>query len=305
MRPFLTRPIFWCSLLLLGGDLIYATQPWIAGYTPLTFVGDVASIDMDAQALEKWLDLGIFQQAQRLYEQGGYAKSYALLKLVGDTTPEPPQRLLPAGTLVYGTSTTGQALEGRLAVDTIWEVGDDYVTLQVEYDKEKNTAQQQSYCQVGGLDYTDSAVTEGCFIEAGFVQVIHLDRDAPVYTYAYEYDIGHDNRNGLTIQSCSTENDNGNDEFLLLQTRPTFGKYFTYYGLEDYGNHLIMAAFHGHSTNFTNGNIDFRQENRPSRSGTYRQMRNGHECSHLLFRFAHQPSLIFNLQKQSRLPQNL
>lgn len=149
------------SALLIAGGIRPASsgvQTWIAGYDSITSVNDHAAIDLDVRELEKWLDVGIFQQAQRIYMRGAHSKSIAQLKLVD---AEPPLEPLPAGTLVFGTSTIGGGVQGRLTTETFWTANDDEVILMVEYDRDKSP-DLKSYCQVGALAVTQSAWQEGC-----------------------------------------------------------------------------------------------------------------------------------------------
>jgi hypothetical protein len=183
------------STLTIGGYLltlgtVRCSQPWIAGYTPRTFIADQSSIDLDSREIDRWLDSGVFERAERLYKEGGHARSYARLKILN--APEPPIEPLPAGTLVYGTSTTGKAVEGRLVNETIWKSGDSDILLMVEYAVEQNPGQ---YCQVGGMENTDSAVTDGCTLRSDFygpqfsLRAFHLTR-LPIFSVLRFHSVG-------------------------------------------------------------------------------------------------------------------
>jgi hypothetical protein len=147
------------NLLLLLGS-VSANQQWIAGYDPLTFVNDHAVIDLDQREIEKWLDVDIFQQAEKVYGEGGHSQSLAQLRLFN---PEPPTEPFPAGTIVYGTGVGGSGVQGRLVKETTWTKTKTIfeVVLLVEYDREKSV-NLASHCQVGALSTTDSSITNGC-----------------------------------------------------------------------------------------------------------------------------------------------
>lgn len=145
------------NLLLLTGS-VRSNLDWIAGYDPLTFVSDHAAIDKDQRDIEKWLIADVFQQAERIYTEGGHSQSMAHLRLLN---PEPPTQPFPVGTLVYGTGVDGRAVQGRLLKEAFWTKSDDQVILMVEYDREK-LLEQYSLCQVGALVRTDSSVEDGC-----------------------------------------------------------------------------------------------------------------------------------------------
>lgn len=155
----MSRSFIASTLFLLGGSIpASCNQPWIAGYTPMTFVNDHAEIDLDQREIEKWLDVGIFQQAERIYSVGAHSQSIARLTLVD---AKPPAKPFPVGTLVYGTSTTGNGVQGRIVTETYWNDSTEEIIAFVEYDREKG-ADHSSHCQVGALAATSSAVKGGC-----------------------------------------------------------------------------------------------------------------------------------------------
>ncbi len=144
------------NLLLLLGTAS-SNLDWIAGYDPLTYVVDHAAIDLDQREIEKWLDVGIFQQAEKIYTKGGHSQSFARLRLLNAAPPAAP---FPPGTLVYGLGVNGDGVQGRLLHTTTWINGDEAI-IDVEYDREK-ILDRPSYCQVGALALTDSALKNGC-----------------------------------------------------------------------------------------------------------------------------------------------
>lgn len=107
------------------------------------------------------------------------------------------------------------------------------------------------------------------FAEAGEVQVLGMQRDAPVFRFNYTYNIRQDNINGRTIQRFSTR---AQAEMAGCENCPyaEFDKYLKYYGAADYGDKWITAALDGKVTRFDNGNADFSQMERPGRLGTFK-----------------------------------
>lgn len=137
---------------------IDGSSDWLAGYDPLTYVADHAAIDLDLREMDKWLDIGIFQQAERIYTKGGHSQSRAKLRLLN---ADPPPQPFPAGTWVYGTSVSGDGVQGRLLNSVMWSQDDDQVIIEVEYDRQRSP-RHSSYCQVGALAATNSAIQSGC-----------------------------------------------------------------------------------------------------------------------------------------------
>ena len=94
-------------------------------------------------------------------------------------------------------------------------------------------------------------------------------------TYTYTYDPLKDNKNERTLQSFSTK-----AEELMWDCQfgsshsncpyPTYSKFYQYYGVFDYGNQWIMAAFEKTQTKFSNGNADFSAYSDLGRVGTFR-----------------------------------
>lgn len=148
---------FLANMLVVLGT-IDASSDWLAGYDPLTYVADDAAIDLDQREIEKWLEVGIFQQAERIYTKGGHSQSRAKLRLLN---ADPPVRPYPAGTIVYGTSVSGDAVQGRLIKTATWNKNTGQVFIEVEYDRQ-HSPRYSSYCQVGALAATNSAIKAGC-----------------------------------------------------------------------------------------------------------------------------------------------
>jgi hypothetical protein len=109
------------------------------------------------------------------------------------------------------------------------------------------------------------------FIQSGFIEVIRYASDTTIYRLAYEYNVNLNNVNALNIQTFSK---NADDEMLNCDKCPkeTFKKFDDYYGIPDYGDNLILAAFQGGQTDFRHGNIDFSEAPRASRGGKSKQI---------------------------------
>jgi hypothetical protein len=73
----------------------------------------------------------------------------------------------------------------------------------------------------------------------------------------YSYDPYKDNVNFRAIEGFSVYADQLMAECTGNCPYPTFDLYARYYGLADYGDHIISAAFKGESTFLKNGNMDF------------------------------------------------
>jgi hypothetical protein len=101
-------------------------------------------------------------------------------------------------------------------------------------------------CQVGA---NPSPVTEGCLAANGTIVV-------DGQTFSYTYDILSNNVNGRTLQGFSLQ---AEEKMYRCENCPylTYDKFYKYYGVFDYANQWILAAFDGRSTSFANGNADF------------------------------------------------
>jgi len=208
-------------------------------YEPRSLVTDHNAIDLDQEAIQielaKLTGDG-FQNAKEIYQEGGYSKSYAVIKLNSSLTSQ-----VTKGTVITGFDTTNEMVNGK-AYSTyaagVSEIIVQYSTL----------ATQDSYvnCQVGKLTEPN---TDGCFKSSGDLSI---DGDE----YGYTYDVSTDNDNGRTIQGFS---ESAEDKMHACTNCPyaEYNKYYKYYGEFDYANQWVLAALDGTSTNFKNGNADF------------------------------------------------
>ncbi len=111
----------------------------------------------------------------------------------------------------------------------------------------------------------DSILSTG-LADSYYLQVLDLQKDAPVYHFNYTYNIRQDNFNGRTIQKFSAL---AKQEMWDCDScpYPDYAKFVNYYDAYEYGDQWIEAAINGKATSFTNGNLDFTDRGRPSRAG--------------------------------------
>ena len=146
-------------------------------------VTDHCAIDLDQAAIETQLALKTsesFEQARRIYNEGGNSKSYAQISL---TTPL--SKSIQKGDSIMGRNTAGIEVAGKSYAD--YPSGTQ--TINVLYE---TTDVQSSYmeCQVGGLASTSNL--DGCFEKDG---TFNIDGDEYAYTYTPESD----NKNDRTM----------------------------------------------------------------------------------------------------------
>ena len=103
-------------------------------------------------------------------------------------------------------------------------------------------------------------ITKG-FAPSGNIEIGELGE------YAYTYNPLQSNFNARTIQGFSTE---AKEKMLECPGCPykTYEKYFKYYGVVDYANQWILAAFNKGSTSFAKGNANFASYTTDGQSGT-------------------------------------
>ena len=87
-------------------------------------------------------------------------------------------------------------------------------------------------------------------------------------TYEYTYSIRTDNKNSRTLQGFSLQADKKMNSCANCPYK-MFKKYKDYYGVTDYGNEWIVAAFEGTKTSFANGNADFDNYQNVGRHGEF------------------------------------
>ncbi|KAL3924319.1 MAG: hypothetical protein SGILL_001118 [Bacillariaceae sp.] len=210
--------------------------------SPRSQVTDHNAIDLDQQLMQSQLALGTpqsYQTAQNIYEQGAHSKSVATVTLNSGLI-----NAVTKGSSVTGTTASGQQVLGKSSSD--YPVG--ATSIDIQY----NTIDIQSAyvgCQVGA---SPTPNTDGCFAPSGN---LNIEGEG---SFTYTYDPLTDNNNGRTIQGFSTQ---AKAKMHDCPNCPYVGyeKFYQYYGVFDYANQWVQAAFSGEPTNFANGNADFRQ----------------------------------------------
>ena len=226
---------------------------------------------MDQQAIENQLALGTSegrQNALKVYTNGAYSKSFAVLTLDAALANEVGADVEVIGKTAGGDEVRGTVMETASAGAT---------TLRVQY---ATTSVQDSYvgCQVGG---NPDPKTDGCkcaclacfvgktdmflwilkcdflscFSSAGFQPSGSVTVGA-FGDVAYSYNVASDNLNGRTIQGFSTDAKAKMYECEFCPYK-TYEKFYDYYGAFDYANQWVLSAFNQGSTDFTNGKADF------------------------------------------------
>lgn len=147
-------------------------------------VTDHCAIDLDQAAIETQLALKTsesFEQARRIYNEGGNSKSYAQVSL---TTPL--SKSIQKGDSIMGRNAAGIEVAGKSYAD--YPSGSQ--TINVLYE---TTDVQSSYmeCQVGGL-VSGTSNLDGCFEKDGTFNINGEE-------YAYTYTPESDNKNDRTM----------------------------------------------------------------------------------------------------------
>jgi len=214
----------------------------IAGYIPLSSVQDQNNIDLDQKALEHQLakqNQASFENALRIYNEGAFSKSAAEITLL-----TPLDVRLWKGTPVIGMSQIGNRVDGKLYNNVF--AGETAIT--VQYD---STDIEEEKCQVGA---NPEPILDGCLVSAGSLEIALNPGNLRAYPYTYDLEVS--NVNKRTIQSFSTTAQN---EMYRCPHCPLemYQKFYQYYGVFDYANQVVLAAFEGKSTNFERMNDDF------------------------------------------------
>jgi len=213
----------------------------IAGYEPQSQVTDHNAIDKDQAAMETALKKATpdYATAKAIYEQGGNSKSYAEITLTSNLSSD-----IAVKTKVVGKDASGKQVDGKLYKDA----AKDQNIMKVQYATSDVQATHVE-CRVGAMP-EDAHVTDGCLATSGSV-------DIGGTSYPYTYTVMEGNKNGRTLQGFSTAVEK---KMITCDPGCPFddAKYFKdYYGVSDYGDQWIQAAFSGGATSFTNGNADF------------------------------------------------
>merc|ERR1712176_475689 len=172
------------------------------------------------------------------YEEGAYSKSVATVTLSAGLPAD-----VPKGTSITGVGADGNMVIGKAYADNAAGATSIIVQYQTS-DSQKNYVG----CQVGAAINPN---TEGCFAPTGTLTINSSD------TVDYTYDVLMDNTAKRTLQGFST---GAQAKMLECANCPykTFEAFYNYYGMADYGNELVLAAFESRETNFKNFNNDFK-----------------------------------------------
>jgi len=224
----------------------------IAGYSPNSQVTDHCAIDLDQAAMEGYLAQSTndaFTTARLIYSQGGNSESYAHITLGGPLT-----HAVPKSTRIVGVSDNGSQLVGKA-----YEYAPFGSTaIKIQY-QTSDTQSDNGACAVGGLP-KEQQNTAGCLTASGSISIETHSYGSVAFEanyYDYTYDPVTDNNNGRTIADFSKM---ASEEMRLsCDGCPyTDHKYFyDYYGVDDYGDRWVTAAFTGGKTQFSRGNADF------------------------------------------------
>jgi hypothetical protein len=206
---------------------------------PRSSVTDHNALDLDQKMMEEQLALKTtqsYQTAKAIYTQGAHSKSIATVTLSSGLL-----NAVPAGTSVSGTNEAGSEISGKTYED--YPIGSTIIRIQYQ-----TIAVQSNYvgCQVGG---NPEPKTEGCFAASGSLTINGEG-------VSYNYNPLTDNGNGRTLQGFSTEAQAKMHECTNCPYE-TYEKFYQYYGVFDYANQWVLAAFDGDSTSFANGNANF------------------------------------------------
>lgn len=217
------------------------SQEKFLSYEPLTTVTDHAAIDLDQKVIEEQLALETdqgFAAAMKVYSQGAFSKPYAEVQL-----DQPLPVDVAKGVEVFGQRADGKFVRGSTAA--AFKTGESII--QVQYHA---GTQQETYhdCHVGGNPEPN---TEGCFRPTGAMEIGEIGE------FTYTYNPIQNNFNARTLQGFSLEAQAKMYECGPSCPYPTYDKFFRYYGIHDYANQWVLAAFNRGGTNFAKGNADF------------------------------------------------
>mmetsp|Transcript_14676 Transcript_14676/g.19154 ORF Transcript_14676/g.19154 Transcript_14676/m.19154 type:complete len:518 (+) Transcript_14676:112-1665(+) len=236
---FSFKAAFFASLI--GGAS--ASFPALSTYEPRTNVADHAAISMDQteiQALVAFDSEASFDQAERIYREGGNSRSFAELTLSAALTQSIQKGDPITGTALDGTVVAGIAYadysQGDLTIGLRYPTGQAYLT--------------HVSCRVGALP-ASAIDTSQCVEESGSVTIDGFN-GAVAYTSVV-------NKNGRTIAGFSTS---ANSKFRFDEDKtstkdfyPFFQKFVDYYGTFDFADKIATAGFDGVDTSLANGNI--------------------------------------------------
>jgi hypothetical protein len=235
------------SVTLSGGE-----YDQIAGYEPGSQVTDHAAIDQDQNAMESFMGEtktdDDFAKAKKIYQEGGFSKSYAEL-----TVPKTP-RDIKKGAPMYATSISGGAVAGKAYDD--FDAGSTTIKFQYKTGDNQDT---YSTCKAGGLLGTGLEHIDGCVdITKGQVLVtFQSGGDRTVLADVGATVVAH--KNGRKLAGFSTGAKKKMRDGCVGCPYEDFMKFYNYYGMDTYADHWVTAAFDKGKTTFTApaSNTDF------------------------------------------------
>ncbi|KAG7364613.1 hypothetical protein IV203_037815 [Nitzschia inconspicua] len=216
----------------------------IQTYQPETLVTDNAAMDLDLAAIKDQFEVGTkvaMGNAEWIYREGAFSHPVARLQL---DSPLPED--IPAGTRVSGLalSSSGGVIEARTRDFSPKESTELFVEYAIYAD-------QLNYagCLVGA---NPVPTMQGCFVDSGALTVPEFQ-----LTLTYTYNPQSDNFLFRSFEGFSVFAQDFMGECEGNCPYAEFQKFYDYYGVYDYGDNLISAAFDGSSTFLGNGNMDF------------------------------------------------
>jgi len=211
----------------------------IGMYVPATDVADHAQMDNDQSKFEVPLntetDAG-YAAAKAIYENGGHSKSIVTVTLDSPLT----------STIAKKTKFSGSSYTGDLFVGEAYEEAESGSTeLKLKY--------APGTCQVGALAEVDRK-SDGCLYFEG-----ELNNGSSSFSYTLPSAL-EANTNKRTLQGFATA---VGDKMLFCDNgcpEINASYFMDYYGVPNFGDEWVQAAFDRVPTNFNNGNANFATE---------------------------------------------
>ena len=208
----------------------------IWNYLPQSKVTDMAAIDLDMEVILKLLEENKFDEAERVYKEGGHVGSTAVLELV-----DPLEEDVPFGTAVTGLVGSAGDDVGYGTIFANAKAGE--TILLVEY---ATTINQDNHvgCQVGALP---EPKVSGCFVNEGALTFPDSPNNK---SYWYKYNKLEKNINLRTLLTL------GLDVQALVEN-DTFLKFKDYYVTPLYADNFVTSALAGKNVQYFHGEIEF------------------------------------------------
>lgn len=221
----------------------YLSEEKFLSYEPATTVTDAAALDLDMRDLIAELAKETHQgrdNAKKIYSEGSYSKSYARLLLDGTSG-------LPVD-LAKGAELLGETGDGRQVLGkTLKDAKRGATTIDFQYHASSVQAHWTD-CHVGG---NPNPNLNGCLAPRGGIEVGELG------TFSYTYNPRENNYNARSLQTLSTKSE---EKMFVCDDGcpyPTYLKMHEYYGIVDYGNRWIMAAFNKTNAGYVQSDANF------------------------------------------------